>query len=410
MQMQMIANMHPDDDIEYVFYDDRLEYLASLAAFFEENASLIPKNVSLKLCQYLHNLEDDIDPEKDLAMDESRDYELSYTYPRKDVATIQGMGFINSRYKDTVREMIGRAKLDGNTPIDMITSQYLSPSTLNTPKALRAQAPLPSVTAKGLFMPKKAVLQASPETILASNKDCVRNFMLKMIADYQIGVKKEFPGLCMYLPNPFVIGKGVTNNCPYIEAGELSCMMTQDSTLLFSKRNPDKNSDTKWIPLQDEQLVTLFSTHELFRAILNNKKPDSQLLNQSFNLSSDEQQILSLVQDFFDEKSKAYFGASNTVCNYPKSDRIPVPFKVGKTYGTGEFYICDKDFSIRLENGKLTFSMSMSGDKKNWVIIRPEQAFNESKLVRGIVAHQKSVNTPEESGMFAKINSWFSGL
>ncbi|QRN04620.1 hypothetical protein GH742_12485 [Legionella sp. MW5194] len=51
-QMQLAAMDHPNDDIEFNFYDDRKDIAEPLFAFFQKNPELIPKNVRLNVIGY----------------------------------------------------------------------------------------------------------------------------------------------------------------------------------------------------------------------------------------------------------------------------------------------------------------------------------------------------------------------
>lgn len=51
-QIQQIALENPDDEIDFVFYDDKLNLINGLNDFFTANKHLIPKNVTLKLRHY----------------------------------------------------------------------------------------------------------------------------------------------------------------------------------------------------------------------------------------------------------------------------------------------------------------------------------------------------------------------
>lgn len=51
-QMQHAATQHPNDAIEFNFYDDRKDIVEALNAFFKAHPELIPKNVTLNLVGY----------------------------------------------------------------------------------------------------------------------------------------------------------------------------------------------------------------------------------------------------------------------------------------------------------------------------------------------------------------------
>lgn len=91
-QMQEIANAHPNEPIEFDYFDDRLDYnfkanrigiLQSLQIFYEKNTHLIPANVTLNL----HHYENAIVPDAP-------------------VAQIKGQGMIDANYRETVKMMM----------------------------------------------------------------------------------------------------------------------------------------------------------------------------------------------------------------------------------------------------------------------------------------------------------------
>ncbi|CDZ77326.1 hypothetical protein BN59_01609 [Legionella massiliensis] len=51
-QMKLAAMTNPDDEIEFNFYDDRIDIVEGLQNFFKANPELIPENVSLNLFGY----------------------------------------------------------------------------------------------------------------------------------------------------------------------------------------------------------------------------------------------------------------------------------------------------------------------------------------------------------------------
>ncbi|MCX7117248.1 MAG: hypothetical protein NTW94_04980 [Legionellales bacterium] len=79
-QMQRIANANPKEPIVFDFFDDRVDILESLERYFSKHPSLIPSHVTLRLHQY-------------------EGFEV------KRHCSIQGHGFIDANYRETVKEM-----------------------------------------------------------------------------------------------------------------------------------------------------------------------------------------------------------------------------------------------------------------------------------------------------------------
>lgn len=84
-QIHKTAIENPTADIIYDFYDDRSDILEMLRVFFGEYPEFIPENVTLRLNQY------------------------DGSCPSKLHHEIRGTGFIDSQYRETVKDMIVRA-------------------------------------------------------------------------------------------------------------------------------------------------------------------------------------------------------------------------------------------------------------------------------------------------------------
>lgn len=83
-QMHRIANAHPGEEIIFDFYEDRSEVISALKQFYRRNPTMMPHNVSLRLNKY----------------DGSQ-------LPGQP-AIIQGTGFIDANYRQTVKEIAGQ--------------------------------------------------------------------------------------------------------------------------------------------------------------------------------------------------------------------------------------------------------------------------------------------------------------
>lgn len=57
-QIQKLALEHPDDQIEYAFFDDQEKILEAIESFYENNKELIPGNVKIKTFRYSNQNED----------------------------------------------------------------------------------------------------------------------------------------------------------------------------------------------------------------------------------------------------------------------------------------------------------------------------------------------------------------
>ena len=88
-QMHKIANQHPNEVIVYDFYDSCDKTLNSLVAFYNKHKDLIPNKVTFCLHQY-----------------EGAEVTLW--------STIKGEGFIDSNYRETVRDMYTQAMVKRN--------------------------------------------------------------------------------------------------------------------------------------------------------------------------------------------------------------------------------------------------------------------------------------------------------
>lgn len=90
-QMHKIAIDHPNKKIQFDFYDDLDEILNTLHVFYSKNTDLMPSNVTLRLHHYAGE---------------------TINSQRKE---IKGTGFIDSNYRQTIKEM---ADLDGVQSVD----------------------------------------------------------------------------------------------------------------------------------------------------------------------------------------------------------------------------------------------------------------------------------------------------
>ncbi|HHF7374169.1 hypothetical protein [Legionella bozemanae] len=56
-QIQKLALQHPNDEVEYTFFDDRKEILEAIENFFRANPEMIPGNVKIKTYRYYNTVE-----------------------------------------------------------------------------------------------------------------------------------------------------------------------------------------------------------------------------------------------------------------------------------------------------------------------------------------------------------------
>lgn len=148
-QIQKLASEHPDDDIEFYFFDDKKVILDALGEFFSipENCQLLPRNLKA-----LHLI-----PYPSIKADDGMDSFVSY-------APIIGTGDIDFNYRQTVKSMAAACI-----------------------ESAKFQESYPSSSKEG--RPVKKYEQAENTGFrLTSDLNCVR--------DYKFGMKPEFP------PNP----------------------------------------------------------------------------------------------------------------------------------------------------------------------------------------------------------------
>ena len=110
--MHKIALEHPHEDIVFDFYDDRgtkitPDILEHLKAFYTKYDHLIPKNLTLRLNHYAGS---------------------TLTH----LASVQGTGFIDSNYRQTVKDMAAQALLHGGNGMDkpLYTAHTVRPDLL----------------------------------------------------------------------------------------------------------------------------------------------------------------------------------------------------------------------------------------------------------------------------------------
>ena len=113
-QMHKIASEHPEDEIVFDFYDDRLDILTTLFNFFEKYPVLIPRNITLKGFQY----------------------EAGTKAPEQH-SEIQGTGNIDAMYSETVLNM-GKIALRED-PSALRSGRAYTMSEYITPEGLEAQ-------------------------------------------------------------------------------------------------------------------------------------------------------------------------------------------------------------------------------------------------------------------------------
>ena len=119
-QIQKVAAEHPQDQIVFDFFDDRVDILQSLSAFFTRYPSLMPKNVVLRLFEYS---KDTFNP-----MSKSVSY-FNRGLPINPV--IIGMGEVDYDYRQTVKKM-GEiaAKMETVNDHGYSMSGYITPELL----------------------------------------------------------------------------------------------------------------------------------------------------------------------------------------------------------------------------------------------------------------------------------------
>lgn len=95
-QMHKIARENPGEQIVFDFYDDKLGILQALSKFYLENPYLIPSNVTLNLNQY-----------------------LGESVPEEPMFQIQGKGFIDIGYGQTVKDLVSQALAKEHPGLDI---------------------------------------------------------------------------------------------------------------------------------------------------------------------------------------------------------------------------------------------------------------------------------------------------
>lgn len=124
-QMHHFANLHPNEEIVFDFYDDRglgkrghvYDILEQLRDFYIKSPHLIPSNVTLRLSHYAGG-----------------DVTAIATVKGAD----KGAGFINSKYRETVQEMAAQCPRDFEGKIS--AALMVAPNRLTSPQARKADA------------------------------------------------------------------------------------------------------------------------------------------------------------------------------------------------------------------------------------------------------------------------------
>lgn len=134
-QTQKVANSHPSQEIIFNFFDDRDDILSELNDFFNKYPELLPSNVTLVLHKYEGGTPGVIN-------------------------SIQGNGFIDENYRQTVKEMgaitkskMGIDKMD--TWSRVYVTRHIQPEHLkNRTEAGSSIAASSSTVNQGFFSPK----------------------------------------------------------------------------------------------------------------------------------------------------------------------------------------------------------------------------------------------------------------
>lgn len=142
-QMHKIAQEHPDENIEFHFYDDRgLNFIADileiLEKFYKSHPDLIPKNVTLNLHHYAGAKVTSFEP-------------------------IKGTGFIDTNYYQTVKDMATQAMTIGggdglSRPIH--TADFVKPEQLKNRKPL-----VDPVSGRDKLTPQLALIKNKAEQL-----------------------------------------------------------------------------------------------------------------------------------------------------------------------------------------------------------------------------------------------------
>lgn len=122
-QMHKIANENPTEKISFDFFDDRadeelgINILGKLKDFYDKNQDLVPTNVTLTLHQYAG---------KNVTQ----------------IAKIEGSGFIDKNYQQTVKDLAEQSKTTANDGIDfpLYVADRAKPELLENRMALTTNA------------------------------------------------------------------------------------------------------------------------------------------------------------------------------------------------------------------------------------------------------------------------------
>lgn len=380
-QIHRMANKAPNAEIIFDFYDDRMDILNSLRDFYTKYPDLLPKNVTLRLYKYASS---HVDHLNDAGVNAGNE-----------LATIAGQGFIDTNYKETVKEMGSLVPALGGM---INVAQDLDPAALTQRTALTdlAQAPVTIVPKRKLpSLPAYVKLSSGTEISAIKAKKTIFDFILRTIQNEGIETRKEIS--CDKLPNreaPFVAGYFHESKRPYIGDQFFSATVNKQGNLeLYCK---DITSGD-WISLSDDdQIMKLFAQPGLFNAILEAsllKKTNVSVADQGmFNtkLSDDQKDQIDRVSQFiFNECNKRDLQRGARIEVTPGFlNGQSAACRLGRSYETDTYYASNQLISARFNaSHQLEFYKSKLGDGHNWSRISDKEAL-QYDLVKDIAAYQ----------------------